>query len=73
MLRISINYVILFLYIENINVVIVVWSMATLVIITHKFKWARDARASSANDYYIDCTSPHVLSRVSPAYIGVRN
>jgi hypothetical protein len=56
MLRISINYVALFLYIENINVVVVVWSMATLVTITHKFGWARDARAPSANDYCTDCT-----------------
>jgi hypothetical protein len=56
MLRISIDYVALFLYIENINVVVVVWSMATLVTITHKFRWAQDARAPSANDYCTDCT-----------------
>jgi hypothetical protein len=58
MLRISIDYVALFLYIENINVVVVVWSMATLVTITHKFGWAQDARATSANDYCTDCKIP---------------
>jgi hypothetical protein len=52
MLRISIDYVALFLYIENISVVVDVLHSFTLT----QFVWARDARATTANHYCTDCS-----------------